>query len=132
MTTRRRILFLSLAAVGVGLVAVVWLWLLWPRTLWHKDAERIHEGMTLAEVETILNGPADVQATWIFVTDTNKGTISRDVKLWYCLDVTEKSAYADANCISVAFDQNGEVISVSHIHHSPETFFATLRRRLGF
>ncbi len=131
MPTRpRRLLFLSLAAVVVGLV--VGAWLLWPRTLTHKDAEGIREGMTLAEVEAILRGPADVQATWITVSHQDKGIISRDVKLWYCVDVTDHSAYVDANCICVSFDRNGEVIGVSHIHHRPETFFAMLRRWLGF
>jgi hypothetical protein len=54
--TRRRFLFLSLAAAVVALAIGVWL--LWPRTaITRENAEKIRLGMTLAEVEAILGGP---------------------------------------------------------------------------
>lgn len=57
MPRRRRFLVLSLAAILVGLG--VGLWLLWPHTaITHENADRIQPGMTLAEVEAILGGPA--------------------------------------------------------------------------
>src|SRR5436305_330604 len=54
--TRRRLLLLSLAAIAVVLMVA---WLLWPRTgITRENARRIELGMTLAEVEAILGGPA--------------------------------------------------------------------------
>jgi hypothetical protein len=60
MTRRRRFLFLALPVVlvllGVGA------WVLWPKpqvtAITRDNAERIQPGMTLAEVEAILEGPA--------------------------------------------------------------------------
>jgi hypothetical protein len=52
--TRRRFLFLSLAAVVVVLAVA---WLLWPRTaITRENAAKIQVGMTLAEVRAILGG----------------------------------------------------------------------------
>jgi hypothetical protein len=54
--TRRRLLLFILASVAVLAVGA---WLLWPRTaITRENAAKIKEGMTLAEVEAILGGPA--------------------------------------------------------------------------
>ncbi len=56
LKTRRRVLFLCVAAVMVGLAVGVWL--LWPRTAITRDnAARIQKGMTRAEVMAVLGGP---------------------------------------------------------------------------
>jgi hypothetical protein len=53
----RRFLFFSLAAAVVGLAVGVWL--LWPCTAITRDnVAKIRKGMTRAEVEAILGGPA--------------------------------------------------------------------------
>jgi hypothetical protein len=54
--TRRLLLFAVPAGLAVALIAA---WLLWPRTaITRENAEKIQVGMTLAEVEAILGGPA--------------------------------------------------------------------------
>jgi hypothetical protein len=57
MTRRTRRLLIALPlAVALSLAVA---WLLWPRTaITRENAARIQEGMTLAEVEAILGGPA--------------------------------------------------------------------------
>jgi hypothetical protein len=58
----RRPLLLTLAATL--LVTLVAVWLLWPRTaITRENAEKIRPGMTLAEVEAILGGPARDEST---------------------------------------------------------------------
>ncbi len=55
--TRRRLLLFAVVAVALALAGGVWL--LWPRTaLMRENAAKIRAGMTLAEVEVILDGPA--------------------------------------------------------------------------
>jgi hypothetical protein len=54
--SRRLLLFGLPAVLSVALVAA---WLLWPRTaITPENYEKIQAGMTLAEVEAILGGPA--------------------------------------------------------------------------
>ena len=58
MTTRRRLMLFGLLA---GLLALgAGGWLLWPRTsaITRENAAKIKAGMSLAEVEAILGGPA--------------------------------------------------------------------------
>src|SRR5437868_999234 len=60
--TRRRLLLLALpvALVLLGVGA----WVLWPRTaITVENGDRIREGMTRAEVESILGGPERIEAT---------------------------------------------------------------------
>ena len=60
--TRRRVLLLGLLATAVGVAAAAWL--LWPRTaITRENAAKVREGMTLAEVEAILGGPARDETT---------------------------------------------------------------------
>src|SRR5262249_17539116 len=55
MPRPRRFLFLSLAAVVVGLAFA---WLLWPRTaITRENGARLRPGMALAGVEQIMGGP---------------------------------------------------------------------------
>jgi hypothetical protein len=63
MTPRRPRLLLF--AVSAGLVALaVGAWLFWPRTaITRENAAKIQPGMTLAEVEAILGGPAREETT---------------------------------------------------------------------
>src|SRR4051812_9676536 len=62
MSRHCRFLFLSVAAVAVGLAVGVWV--LWPHTeITPENAAKIRKGMTLAEVEAILGGPARCDTT---------------------------------------------------------------------
>jgi hypothetical protein len=59
---KRRLLLACLPAAVVALAVGVWL--LWPRTaITRENAEKIQPGMTLAEVEAILGGPARDEST---------------------------------------------------------------------
>ncbi len=59
---RRRLLYLSLAAVAVGLGVGVWT--LRPRTaITRENAAKIEQGMTLAKVEAIMGGPPRDEST---------------------------------------------------------------------
>jgi hypothetical protein len=63
MNRRRRLLLLTIAAVVVVLVIAVWLVWPGPSAITRENAARIKEGMTLAEVEAILGGPARDETT---------------------------------------------------------------------
>jgi hypothetical protein len=68
MTTHRRLLLFGLLAVAV--VLATGSWLLWPRTaITRENAAKIQVGMTLAEVEAILGGPARSDMTGPCVVD---------------------------------------------------------------
>jgi hypothetical protein len=56
--TRRRVLLLGSVAVVAALVVAAWI--AWPcaSSITFENANRIHHGMTLQEVEAILGGPA--------------------------------------------------------------------------
>jgi hypothetical protein len=57
MARRTRLLLFGLPAALVGALLVAWL--LWPRTaITRENAARIELGMTVAEVEAFLGGPA--------------------------------------------------------------------------
>jgi hypothetical protein len=58
MTIRRRLLVFGLLA-GVTVAGLLAAWMFWPRTTINGgNIARIEKGMTLAEVEAILGGPA--------------------------------------------------------------------------
>jgi hypothetical protein len=73
MTRRtRRLLLLALPA-GLAL-ALACAWLLWPRTaITRANAEKIQVGLTLAEVEAILDGPARDESTGPVNLDVAEG-----------------------------------------------------------
>jgi hypothetical protein len=59
MPARRRLLLVAVVSTAVVLVVGLTAWLLWPRTaITRENAARIQVGMTVAEVEEILGGPA--------------------------------------------------------------------------
>jgi hypothetical protein len=64
MPSRPRRRFLVLAVVGTAVALAVGVWLIRPRTaITVENAARIQPGMTLAEVEAILGGPARDERT---------------------------------------------------------------------
>jgi hypothetical protein len=64
MTRRRMLLFGLLAAVAAVVGIAVAAWLLWPGSaITRENAADIREGMTLAEVEAMLGGPARDETT---------------------------------------------------------------------
>jgi hypothetical protein len=69
MTTRRRLLVFGLLATLIGLG--VGGWLLWPKStaITRESAAKIQKGMTLAEVEAILGGPARDDTTGLIEND---------------------------------------------------------------
>jgi hypothetical protein len=107
----------------VGVVVVVFLAGVLSRvSITEKDVTKVTEGMTRQEVESVLGGPADVQATWLSVTDTNKGITYRDVKLWHCR----------SESIAVAFDQEA-IVRVVWLQkgYRPDTIFEMLKHWIG-
>jgi hypothetical protein len=63
MPTRARRLLLLILPAGLAALAIV-ICMLWPRTsITRENASKIQVGMTLAEVEAILGGPARDEST---------------------------------------------------------------------
>ena len=89
--TRRLMLFCLPAAMVAGLTVA---WLSWPRTaITRENAERIQPGMTLAEVEAILGGPArdegPEQRSLVSIQSVrpDREWNSAQVSVWVFLDV---------------------------------------------
>jgi hypothetical protein len=70
--TRRRVLLLGSVAVVAALAVAVWVWPR-PSAITVENAERIQNGMTRAEVEAILGGPARWEASSDAVTTARHG-----------------------------------------------------------
>jgi SmpA / OmlA family len=127
--TRRRHLLLTLP-VALVLVAAGG-WLLWPRpasAITRENAAKINVGMTLAEVEAVLGGPARDEATGAIAMDNlevvehHPGPEERE-SLWTTNQLI----------ISVWFDGHGLVTS-SHaipVCVENESLLEVLRRWLG-
>lgn len=131
MTKRiRRILLFGLFATLTGA------WLLWPRpttAITRENAERIKLGMTIAEVEAILGGPArDDNAGPIEVDDPGKfpswarmqtrgGLIEGEEKIWRSDTVQIWLGFAD-HCVIV--------LATYNVHRSEESPIDTFRRWL--
>jgi hypothetical protein len=138
MPRPRRFLFLSLAAVVA--VLAVGLWLLWPGTaITRENAERIEEGMTLADVEAILGGPArnesDLPENFIHDAFIPKGFINASFANG---DRHETQPYAEkrwasSGCVVIVdFDGSWRVIRhCSADLNVDRSLFDKLRRRLG-
>jgi hypothetical protein len=93
MSKRERRLVSMAALVSVATIAVG-VWLSWPRTaITRENAERIQPGMTLAEVEAILGGPARDEgpeqrsAVSIQSVRPDREWNSAQVSVWVFLDV---------------------------------------------
>jgi hypothetical protein len=153
----RRLLLLALAA---GLVALtVAAWLLLPRTaITRENAAKIRPGMTLAEVEAILHGPARDESSGKLVGDVeaegdaNAGERERRIEAnTVLLSVMEEMAdqmfklgrlpdgngnlfwISDRVFVQVVLDENDRVFAVSTIpaRRADEGPLERLRRWLG-
>jgi len=113
MTRRRR---LSLFGLPVALVALgVAGWLLLPRTaITRENAAKIQEGMTLAEVEAILGGPARDDTTGPTTGNAPWGTaqIIGHIPRW----VSTKDWDSDSVSIVVRFDSDQRVTDYLAYH----------------
>ncbi len=144
MRRRRQLVALNLvvAALATSIVA----WLLWPRpAITRENAARIHVGMTRAEVDTILGGPARDETTGPLVIDWDEaaderarvrhaeellavflggGPAGNDTVLWQSDDAS----------VWVSFDKDGRVRDCGSMpaHGQREGLLAMLRRWLGF
>jgi hypothetical protein len=122
--TRRRLLLFGLLAAVTGLGG----WLLWPRSaITRENAAKIQIGMTLAEVEAILGGPARDDSTGPF-----EGEWPRDFKF----DPTNPDAdwHSDTVLVLVRLDGRNRVKSfeVLPVRRSDgESSLDVIRRWLG-
>jgi hypothetical protein len=102
--TRRRLLLLALlvALVLVGGAA----WGLWsrPSSITLENAAKLHNGMTLMEVETILGGPSRDESTGPLNLDFTGSMpnekfhcrwISNEVLILVCFDTEDRVIYAE-------------------------------------
>jgi hypothetical protein len=101
MMTRRRLLLFGLPAALLLISVAIWLMI-------PAEARKIQPGMTLAEVEEILGGPADRMG---------KGSKGRYPRIWD----------RGGSEVTVYFDGFDRVGFVDH----PESLLDRLRRRLG-
>lgn len=132
MPRPRRFLFLSLTATVVGLA--VGMWALWPRTaITRENAAKIREGMTLADVEAILGGPARDEASGPVALD--EGAIIPD---WMVRNTIELGHWWQSNEVTVtacvdAEQPEGRVtkLVVWPQHRVYESPLAMVRRWLG-
>jgi hypothetical protein len=138
MTRRRRFLFLSLAAAVVALAIGVWL--LWPRTaITWENYERIQIGMTLAEVEVILGGPARDESTGPLVpaspdVDDSQVDLFPVSYNWRVLVRSRPMCWtSDRLMARVDFDDAGRVAGMDHlaVRRADEGILDRLRRWLG-
>jgi outer membrane protein assembly factor BamE (lipoprotein component of BamABCDE complex) len=78
MRVRRR-LFIVLSLLACLLLAGYVAWLLWPRTaITRENAALIRQGMTVAEVEAILGGPARDETTGPCTLDYGEQAVEGD------------------------------------------------------
>jgi len=123
MTRRRLVLFaLPVALMLLGVVG----WVLWypPPGITLENAERIHQGMTLAEVEALLGGPAGDYRTpgatkfafaYHFLSDPDG-----EVMEWN----------GDEGTAMVSFDADSRVFNHMYLKAPSESLLAKLRRWL--
>jgi hypothetical protein len=128
MSQPRRGLFIALGLLVCLLLAASAAWLLCPRSaITPANAERIKAGMTLAEVETILGGPAQNANTGPIVYDATVGRVDHsgppgDLRIWQ----------SDRVQLTVIFrDDVVTHIRPLPVHRVEETPLDILRRWLG-
>jgi hypothetical protein len=84
-------------------VALVASWLLWPRTaITRENADRIQEGMTLANVEAILGGPPGV-----YTADGQDWSMEMLRNGKYRSNHTRRIWVGDDGGIRIDFDEDG-------------------------
>jgi hypothetical protein len=135
--TRRRLL-LGLPAATVAGFAITW-WL-WPRTaITRENAAKMREGMTLAQVEAILGGPARDESSGPLVPDLPEDATLEEsgaahrflrTKGWSHLNQVWTS---DRLMIRVDFDPDWRVVSFASrpVRRFQESPLDILRRWLG-
>jgi hypothetical protein len=119
---RRRLLIV--AVVGATVALAVGAWLLWPRTaITRENAAKIREGMTLAEVEAILGGPARDDYTGPLLPDGPAELACVALPRWA----------SDRVVIWVSFDADGRVEWSEKVHtrRIEESPLDRVRRWLG-
>jgi hypothetical protein len=152
--TRRLVLLTLPAGPAVALVAA---WLLWPRTaITRENAARIQLGMTLAEVEEILGGPARDESGGKLVGDVDgKGDADPEERQrridvnTVLLELMEAMVVrtvkrgrlphddlfwvSDQAFVHVRFDQNNRVslVSIIPVRRADDAVLDRLRRWLG-
>jgi hypothetical protein len=125
MTRRAHRLILALPVAVVLVLAVAWL--LWPRTaITRENADKIQNGMRLAEVEELLGGPArnesDMPNNFIRDAFINPGPPPFQHKRWA----------SPALVVFVDFDESGRVTRHSHFAFNEDrSLVDRLRRWLG-
>jgi hypothetical protein len=111
MSRRRRILLLALPVVLMLTPVAVWLLLAPGTAITRANADRIHPGMTLADVEAILGGPARDETTGAVAVDRPgplvfTAPMGRMIYSWQSDEVT----------IGVQVDNDDRVIERTSVH----------------
>jgi hypothetical protein len=135
---RRRLLLFGLAAalVVLGVATLV----LWPRrsAITHENADRIQEGMTLAEVEQLLGGPARNESGMPdnFINDAFVIADPGEVKAGRLRPgprpLEDRRWAAPGFVVIVQFDDTGRVVQQQRCEFDADnSLFGKLRRWLG-
>jgi hypothetical protein len=131
--TRFRALLVVLFAVALSLAVV---WLLWPRLgITPENAERIQNGMTRADVEKLLGGPARNESGLPdnFINDAfvnaepdeiKRGRLNPGAKPF-----DDRRWASPGFVVLVAFDDSGRVIRHSHMSFDVDRSFLDRLRR---
>jgi hypothetical protein len=127
--TRRRLLFSLPAGLAVALVTA---WLFWPRTaITEENAAKVQVGMTLAEVEAVLGGPARDESTGPLTTDIALRQVAlRQVMLDDSLSGLWTSNHVMV-CINFGADRQVTQMSWFPVRRAQESLLDHLRRWLG-
>lgn len=129
MAKRRRVTFAVLVALVLLGVSVWWLWPREQSAITRANAEKIHVGMTLAEVQAILGGPPRMEGSLVRRFGWNLDVQQRDAETAVATH-TWIGLHAK---VEVGVNGNGRVVSLETRHpaddHAP--LFDSLRRRFG-
>jgi hypothetical protein len=124
--SRRHWLYLLLAAIMAVVAAGGWVYWLEVRPgITRQNAARIQDGMTIAEVEALLGGPAGDYQT--------PGRPHTTYMYHYAHPVgsVEKKWIGDEGLAIVAFDSEGRVVVHLYIDAADYSMHARLRRWIG-
>jgi hypothetical protein len=140
MPKRRTLVFIALAIIAIG----VGIYLCWPRSprFTEEQFARIHNGMTLAEVEAVLGCPpgnysADGQLLILVEIETAKpGQVAAFGRQWAC-DLpggNRKLNEQPALGVSVHFNADGRVTDKDRVFYMyiPPTLLERLRTWMGW